>query len=111
MLNVARWRVILVIVVTLLGIAFALPNVLPDRVRENLPAFLPSGTLNLGLDLQGGLHLVLQVQTQDAVRAETDKVLNTLILQYHNVRPTYLGNLLNWGRTLPDRKPKKRKTA
>ena len=29
--------------------------------------------LNLGLDLQGGIHLVLKVETQDAVRAETDK--------------------------------------
>jgi HAD superfamily hydrolase (TIGR01459 family) len=43
--------------------------------------------------------------------AETDKVLNTLILQYHNIRPTYLVNLLNWGRALPDRKHKKRKIA
>ncbi len=29
--------------------------------------------LNLGLDLQGGIHLVLEVQTVDAVRAETDQ--------------------------------------
>ena len=43
MLNVARWRVILVIVVTLLGIVFAAPNVLSERVRESLPGFLPRG--------------------------------------------------------------------
>lgn len=43
--------------------------------------------------------------------AEVDKILNTLILQYHNIRPTYLVNFLNWGRALPDRKHKKRKTA
>jgi preprotein translocase subunit SecD len=29
--------------------------------------------LNLGLDLQGGIHLVLQVQSEDAVRSETTK--------------------------------------
>ena len=34
--------------------------------------------INLGLDLQGGIHLVLQVQTQDAVRAETDKDMEVL---------------------------------
>lgn len=28
--------------------------------------------LNLGLDLQGGMHLVLQVETRDALRAETE---------------------------------------
>lgn len=43
--------------------------------------------------------------------ADVDKILNILILQYHNIRPTYLVNLLNWGRALPDRKHKKRKTA
>ncbi|MGZ9096701.1 MAG: TIGR01459 family HAD-type hydrolase [Micavibrio sp.] len=43
--------------------------------------------------------------------AEVDKILNVLITQYHNIRPTYLVNMLNWGRALPDRKHKKRKTA
>ncbi|MGE0641122.1 MAG: protein translocase subunit SecD [Thermoanaerobaculia bacterium] len=36
-------------------------------------ALPPKEKINLGLDLQGGIHLVLKVQTQDAVRAETDK--------------------------------------
>jgi len=44
-----------------------------------LYAALPLGQkINLGLDLQGGIHLVLQVQTQDAVRAETDKDMEVL---------------------------------
>ncbi len=30
-------------------------------------------TVNLGLDLRGGIHLVLEVQTEDAVRSETNK--------------------------------------
>jgi preprotein translocase subunit SecD len=34
--------------------------------------------INLGLDLQGGIHLVLGVQTQDAVRSETDKDMEVL---------------------------------
>lgn len=32
----------------------------------------PSEKINLGLDLQGGMHLVLQVKTDDALRSETD---------------------------------------
>lgn len=43
--------------------------------------------------------------------AEVDKILNVLITQYHNIRPTYLVNMLHWGKALPDRKHKKRKTA
>jgi preprotein translocase subunit SecD len=36
-------------------------------------------TINLGLDLRGGTHLVLQVQTEDAVRSETGKDLDRLV--------------------------------
>ena len=32
----------------------------------------PSKTVRLGLDLKGGVHLVLQVQTDDALRLETE---------------------------------------
>lgn len=35
-------------------------------------AYPPHKKINLGLDLQGGMHLVLQVHTEDALRAETD---------------------------------------
>ncbi|HEX6900590.1 MAG TPA: protein translocase subunit SecD [Thermoanaerobaculia bacterium] len=35
-------------------------------------AYPPEKKINLGLDLQGGMHLVLQVHTEDALRAETD---------------------------------------
>ena len=43
--------------------------------------------------------------------AEVDRALNILILQYNNVRPTYLVDKLKWGKALPDRKHKKRKIA
>ena len=41
----------------------------------------PSEKINLGLDLRGGIHLVLQVQAEDALRAETEKDLDTLLRQ------------------------------
>ncbi len=36
-------------------------------------------TIKLGLDLRGGVHLVLQVETEDALRAETNKDLDRLL--------------------------------
>lgn len=42
---------------------------------------------------------------------DVDRALNILVLQHHNVRPTYLVNKLKWGKPLPDRKHKKRKAA
>ena len=35
--------------------------------------------INLGLDLQGGMHLVLQVHTEDALRAETDSDMDRIL--------------------------------
>ena len=42
-------------------------------------AYPPQEKINLGLDLQGGMHLVLQVHTEDALRAETDSDMARLI--------------------------------
>jgi len=69
MMNVSRWKIVAVLLSVVFGVFFTLPNVLPDNVRESLPAFMPKQTLNLGLDLQGGSQLLLEVDTE-ALRAE-----------------------------------------
>lgn len=75
MLTLSRWKVILVVLSIVFGVLFALPNALPQTVRDDLPAFLPKKTLNLGLDLQGGSYLLLEVDT-NALRAE--RLTNTV---------------------------------
>ena len=69
MINVSRWRIILVVLATLFGVLFTLPNLLSPAMRDRLPGFLPKQALNLGLDLQGGSYLLYEVDTQ-ALRAE-----------------------------------------
>ncbi|WP_109260735.1 protein translocase subunit SecD [Hyphobacterium indicum] len=59
MLYFAHWKIALILAVSLLGIWFAAPNFSP----------LPGQTVNLGLDLQGGSHLVFEVDLP-GVRAE-----------------------------------------
>src|ERR1700761_7099156 len=63
MMNLARWKVILVVLATVLGLLFTLPNLLPPKVVAGLPGFLPKNTLHLGLDLQGGSDLLYSVDT------------------------------------------------
>jgi preprotein translocase subunit SecD len=46
-----------------------------------LLAYPPEEKINLGLDLRGGVHLVLDVQADEALRAETDKDMDTLVRQ------------------------------
>ena len=90
MLQVARWRVILVAVVTLLGIVLALPNFLPERVRESLPPFLPSQTINLGLDLRGGSQLLLEVDVPALKRARLDDIAGQMSTTLRDAEPRIL---------------------
>ncbi len=69
MIAPSRWRTIAVLFTVIFGLLFSLPNVLPQKTLDILPAFLPHKKLNLGLDLQGGSYLLLEVDTE-ALRAE-----------------------------------------
>jgi preprotein translocase subunit SecD len=69
MMTISRWKVLLVIFSVIFGLLFALPNVLTPAQREQLPAFMPKKAMNLGLDLQGGSYLLLEVDTP-AIRRE-----------------------------------------
>lgn len=73
MISVSRWRIITVVLATVFGILFTLPNLLPATVRDSLPGFLPKKTLNLGLDLQGGSYLLYEV---DLVALRAEKLTN-----------------------------------
>jgi len=70
MIYLERWKVILIVAVCVLGVLYALPYALPPNIvtwlQANAPALAPSQTVNLGLDLRGGSHLLLEVAT-DAV--------------------------------------------
>jgi len=69
MLHFARWTVILVLVVCAAGILATLPNFFSKQQVEDWPSWLPHRQLVLGLDLQGGSHILLAVDV-DAVVEE-----------------------------------------
>jgi SecD/SecF fusion protein len=60
-------RTIIMFAVIVLGVLFALPSMLPQAARDALPDWLPRETVVLGLDLQGGSHLLLQVNEESIV--------------------------------------------
>jgi preprotein translocase subunit SecD len=69
MLDLPRWRVILCLAAAIFGLVFTLPNVLPGSVLASMPDWLPHQKLNLGLDLQGGSYLQLEMDT-NALKTE-----------------------------------------
>ncbi len=72
-----RGRIILLVVVTLVTGYYIVPSVSPVESLPSLfPGLLPRAEkINLGLDLQGGTHLVLEVQAEKAVENATERQL------------------------------------
>ena len=60
MLDFPRWRVWMLNIILLVGVLFAIPSVLPTNVRAQMAQYLPTPTINLGLDLAGGSHILLE---------------------------------------------------
>jgi preprotein translocase subunit SecD len=74
-------RVSLILVVLVASVAAYVANgvsrVKTDVTGETIPGvkdYLKNG-IRLGLDLKGGIHLVLQVQTEDAFKIEADEAI------------------------------------
>jgi len=89
------WKRIIIWGICLLGVALAVPNTFYTRVEGHndalaavekvgsatpeqdaaiatWPEFLPSGLVNLGLDLRGGAHLLAEVRVADVYKARVD---------------------------------------
>lgn len=65
MIQLSRWKVILVIVAAVLGLAYAAPNLMSREQRDAMPGWAPHNALNLGLDLRGGSYLLLEVDIDE----------------------------------------------
>jgi preprotein translocase subunit SecD len=81
-----RWKWILIVVVVL-GCVLGIVGV--PKSRAELAANLREN-IRLGLDLKGGSHIVLQIQVQDAFKAEADLVIERLkeLLKKENIEYT-----------------------
>ena len=65
------------LIVCLAGLFYLAPTLtsnLPDFWKKNLPA----DRIHLGLDLQGGMHLVLEVNADKAVEAAMERMANDM---------------------------------
>jgi preprotein translocase subunit SecD len=68
MLYFSRWKTTAILLTTLLVCSFAIPNFFSDQTVQSWPKWAQRH-LVLGLDLQGGSHILLEVDT-NAVRKE-----------------------------------------
>ena len=81
-MKTSRWVVVTYVILILAGVIAALPNMFTPKQLASMPSWLPKHQITLGLDLQGGSHLVLEVDAAalrtDRLRALLDDVRATL---------------------------------
>lgn len=73
------WRFVLIGVTVILALIFFLPNTplfprMPEWWKNNMPA----KGITLGLDLQGGVHLVFEVEGERAVQISTERLAQSI---------------------------------
>ncbi len=80
MVYLPRWQIILMAVITFVVLSYLAPNFMSVSTQQwmqtHLPSWLPGRTINLGLDLRGGSHLLLEVDTASAFRDRVDSLLD-----------------------------------
>ncbi|MGD8960289.1 MAG: protein translocase subunit SecD, partial [Desulfobacteraceae bacterium] len=83
------WKPALVAVVIIAAVIFVLPTVHMRLNDTPQPTLWPKKKINLGLDLQGGMHLVLQVETEKALESTIERIAQELRSQLRADRIAY----------------------
>lgn len=68
MFDFPKWQRIGIWALLLVGALFALPNFFPEKTVARWPSFVPRAQLNLGLDLRGGSHILLEADPADVAK-------------------------------------------
>lgn len=89
----ARWKVVLILAICAFGILYTSPNFVSRQATESMPTWLPNKQISLGLDLQGGSYLLLEVEIAEVVKEllETQIDLVRDVLREARIRYRDLG--------------------
>jgi preprotein translocase subunit SecD len=82
------WRPIVVLIVLVTAVVYLMPTLQMAIKKLQDPTLWPKKKINLGLDLQGGMHLVLEVDTDKAVENTVSRSFEELrgFVRKNNVR-------------------------
>ena len=89
MLKVSIWAKLMVALVVAGGILIALPNALSDQIRGRFPSWMPSRTVSLGLDLQGGSYLLLEVDFDQVQKDKVEAMVGDIRTSFRKSRIGY----------------------
>ncbi len=91
MIHFSKFKIIMVMVICAIGLAFAAPNLFSSEMLKQVPDWLPHKRMHLGLDLQGGSHLLLEVNLKAITRERLNTLVDTVRLTLRKARIGYRG--------------------
>ncbi|MCW4114874.1 protein translocase subunit SecDF [Aurantimonas sp. MSK8Z-1] len=91
MLYFARWKTILIWLTVLAGVLLALPNLFTKEQLAGLPSWVPKQQITLGLDLQGGSYILLEVDRASLVADRLQTLRDDVRQTLRNARIGYSG--------------------
>ncbi len=85
-----KWRAAIAVFSIIFAIIYLIPS-LPfyEKIPSSLKKILPKKKINLGLDLKGGIHLVLDVDVKKAVENYLDRMVEDLRYSMRKKRIRY----------------------
>lgn len=91
MLHFPKWKIFAIVGSCLFFVLLAIPSFLPEQTRNSLPDWLPKHAVNLGLDLQGGSHLLLEVDFDAYMREQLSKLTDDIRVKFRKEKVGYRG--------------------
>ncbi len=91
MLNFSTWKILVIVFICAFGAAMAAPNLLPRETAESLPDWIPHKQISLGLDLQGGSHLLMEVDIDSVIKESLNSLVDEVRTQFRKARIGYTG--------------------
>src|SRR5271167_4215082 len=89
MLQIPTWSRVLTALIVAAGIFFALPNALPGWFLAKMPGWVPTNTVSLGLDLQGGSYLLLEVGVDQVYKDKIESLVGDVRVAMRKARIGY----------------------
>lgn len=82
----SRWKLVAYGLIIAFGCLFAAPNLFPSSQLAAWPSWLPTKQVALGLDLKGGAHLLLEIDSQALQKEQLQSLLDDAKLSLREAR-------------------------
>lgn len=99
MLYFSRLKMILIWLAVAITVILAAPNLFPASMLAQLPNWVPKRQMTLGLDLQGGSHILLQMDQNDLIKDQLETTRDEIRTLLRDAKIQYTG-LGGTGRTV-----------